>query len=292
MNKHHDIVCFGEVLWDILPSATLPGGAPMNVAYHLQQHKINTAPVTSIGNDEAGEKIKTFFKEKGICTDYFFVNPQYETGKVYATANANNDMSYEIVQPVAWDFIPFNNSLGQMVKEASYFVYGSLASRSAISRNSLLQFLELAPVKVMDINLRPPHFSKEGLLPLLQQADILKLNEEELALVGSWFGSETGIRHMLQAISSQLNIPTIIVTLGANGAMLFTDNQFYEHPGYKVQVADTIGSGDAFLAGFLFKTMNNASPAETLDYACRLGAFVASKKGGCPSYELEELQQL
>ncbi len=285
----HPVICFGEVLWDILPAGAEPGGAPMNVAYHLHQQQKNPALVTCIGNDAEGEKIKNLFANRGICTDYFFVDEQHETGKVYATPDANNDMTYEIVQPVAWDFIPYSEPVAALVKEAAYFVYGSLASRSEVSRTTLLQLLPHAQKKVFDINLRPPHFTKEGLMPLLQQADILKMNEEELALVGSWFAADKDREAIIKAMSRQLNVSIIIVTLGANGALLFMNDQFFAHKGYKVKVVDTIGSGDAFLAAFITQLMKHASPPDALEYASRLGAFVASKKGGCPEYDLEEV---
>ncbi len=289
LNDNHPVLCFGEVLWDILPAGAEPGGAPMNVAYHLHKHGKNPALVTCIGNDEAGQEIKKLFAERGICTDYFFVDEQHETGKVYATADANNDMTYEIVQPVAWDFIPATDAMAAMVKQASYFVYGSLAARSEVSRSSLLQLLAQAQIKVMDINLRPPHFTKEGLLPLLQQADILKMNEEELALVGSWFSADETRETVIRAMSKTLNLKIIIVTLGANGALLFMNDQFFSHKGYKVKVVDTIGSGDALLAGFITQLMKQSPPQEALEYASRLGAFIATKKGGCPEYDVEEL---
>ena len=285
----HTVICFGEVLWDILPAGAEPGGAPMNVAYHLFKHQKNPALITSIGNDDAGKKIRNLFTDRGICTDYFFVDEQHQTGKVYATPDANNDMTYEIVQPVAWDFIPYSEALADLVKKANYFVYGSLASRSEVSRRSLLQLLPHAQKKVLDINLRAPHYTKEGLMTLLQEADILKMNEEELALVGSWFSTDKDREATIRAMSKELNIHIIIVTLGANGALLFMNDAFFEHKGYKVKVVDTIGSGDAFLAGFLAQLMQQASPSDALEYASRLGAFIASKKGGCPAYELSDV---
>ncbi len=285
----HTVICFGEVLWDILPAGAEPGGAPMNVAYHLFKHQKNPALITSIGNDDAGKKIRDLFADRGICTDYFFVDEQHQTGKVYATPDANNDMTYEIVQPVAWDFIPYSEALADLVKKANYFVYGSLAARSEVSRRSLLQLLPHAQKKVLDINLRAPHYTKEGLMTLLQEADILKMNEEELALVGSWSSTDKDREATIRAMSKELNIHIIIVTLGANGALLFMNDAFFEHKGYKVKVVDTIGSGDAFLAGFLAQLMQQASPSDALEYASRLGAFIASKKGGCPAYELSDV---
>ncbi len=289
MNVKHPVICFGEVLWDILPHGKEPGGAPMNVAYHLFKHHKDPALITAIGNDDDGAAIKDLFDQRGICTDYFFVDKAHSTGKVFATEGADHHMTYDIVKPVAWDFIPYSKEKEALVSPATYFVYGSLAARSATSRQTLLQLLEVASTKVFDINLRPPHFEKETLLTLLQKADILKMNEDELELVGKWFRNKTSKEEMVKAISLELDIPIIMVTLGAKGALLFMNNSFFYHPGYSVKVIDTVGSGDAFLAGILTQFINGVQPTEALDYAIRLGAFIAGKKGGCPLYDADEI---
>ncbi|RYZ46247.1 MAG: carbohydrate kinase, partial [Sphingobacteriales bacterium] len=152
--KKYPVVCFGEVLWDILPTGKEPGGAPVNVAYHLQQHKKRPAVITAIGNDEEGRQLRSIFEERGIDTSGFTVDPHHETGKVYATADADHNMRYDIVQPVAWDFIPLVRESQQLVADADCFVYGSLAARSSTSRNTLMQLLEAANTTVFDINLR------------------------------------------------------------------------------------------------------------------------------------------
>lgn len=288
-DQQYAVICFGEVLWDILPSGKEPGGAPVNVAYHLNRHGIKCAPVTAIGNDADGREIKDLFGSRGIPTGFFAVDDLHETGKVYATILPGNEMSYDIVYPSAWDFIPYNSTLKMRADEAIYFVYGSLASRSEVSRNTLLQLLETPALKVFDINLRPPNYSKELVTTLLQKADILKMNEHELAILGHWFSTESNREKLVADLSALLGIETIIVTLGGEGAILFRHNHLYYHPGFKVTVADTIGSGDAFLAGMLYSFVSGKTNQEALDYACRLGAFVAGHKGGCPPYELQHI---
>jgi fructokinase len=290
--ENKDVVCFGEVLWDILPTGKVPGGAPMNVAYHLHQHHISTAIVTRIGNDEPGADLKQWFTGRGMDTRFFQVDPDYPTGKVIAVPDEMHNMHYEIAMPVAWDFISPEKNIQPVVQQADYFVFGSLASRNSVSRDTLLSLLDFAAVKVMDVNLRPPHFTQATLVELMSKADVLKLNHEELRMVSGWMARSATIKDSIRALSDQLTIPFIIVTRGASGALIYVNGQFYEHPGYYVQVEDTIGSGDAFLAGMLIKLMADKSPAEALDYAVRLGAFVASRKGGCPVYDMAEISQL
>lgn len=291
-NSDFPVVCFGETLWDFLPQGKLPGGAPVNVAYHLKQLGKNPAVITRIGNDEPGKELREVFESKNIDTRFFQVDEKYPTGKVFASLKDDNEVEYDIVKPVAWDFIETNDKVDKVVSDAHYFIFGSLSARNEKSRNSLLHCLESAKTKVLDINVRPPHFTQEVAVQLLEHADILKLNLSELHLVSAWFGDFQTNEAMIKFLVEKFNLKTIIVTKGGDGALLFTNEQFYDHPGYKVKVADTIGSGDSFLAAILSKLMDGASPAIALDFASALGAFVASRSGAWPNYEISDIVAL
>src|ERR687886_419692 len=153
--SQHQVVCFGEVLWDILPTGALPGGAPMNVAYHLKKLGINPALITKIGLDDYGKKLVNMLSESGVSTEYFDMDYEHPTGLVYANMNNHHEVVYDIVYPSAWDFIEWKEEFANLVQQAEFFVYGSLTSRSKVSRDTLEQLLELARIKVLDINLRP-----------------------------------------------------------------------------------------------------------------------------------------
>ena len=200
--------------------------------------------------------------------------------------------SYDIVAPAAWDFIVLDDGTVQLVKDASHFIFGSLVNRNAVSRNTLFALLEIADQKVLDINLRPPHFNRRLVEDLLNRADIVKMNISELELITGWFATYKNIRERIGIIQEKFQIPCIIITMGGDGAMLNMDGKIYKHPGYVVNVADTIGSGDAFLAAFLFKQLNHYGPKESLEFASALGALVASKTGGWPDYEVSDIQRL
>jgi fructokinase len=287
--NHHSVICFGEVLWDILPSAAVPGGAPMNVTYHLHKLQKNPALITRIGHDERGKELTKIFSSSGVCTDFFQLDQQHETGKVYANMNDHHEVVYDIVKPVAWDFISWNASLQQAVSESEYVIFGSLAGRSDVSRNTLFQLLESANKKVLDINLRPPHFNQKIIEELISKADFLKLNLAELELISSWYFMDKDLKDRAKALMNKFHLTKMVVTLGADGAILFWEGQQYQHNGYKVNVKDTIGSGDAFLAGFISKWMENSSPQTALQFASGLGAFIAGKTGGCPGYDISEV---
>jgi len=292
----YQVACFGEVLWDILPDKALPGGAPMNVAYHLQKLAVPVAMVSSVGNDDQGRRLLEIMQQYELTTDFIQTDEVHETGKVYARASPDNplEMKYDIVQPVAWDYISFSPSLKDLAQQTgdTYLVFGSLAARNAESRQTLSSMLEGNRTFVLDINLRPPHYDRELLTGLLHQCHILKLNESELSMIGSWHQWPENMEARVKALSTQYAIPTIIVTLGEHGAALFKGGKFYQHPGYKVKVADTIGSGDAFLAGFLYSTIKKYDPADTLSFSCAIGALVASYHGGCPDYKRTEITTL
>ncbi len=291
-NSDHKVVCFGEVLWDILPSGAVPGGAPMNVAYHLHKQQKNPALITSIGIDEKGEQLVKIFSDYGICTDFFQVDYEHETGKVFAEPNEHNEVVYDIVKPVAWDYIKWEDDFENLVSNANYFVFGSLASRNNVSKKTLFQLLEYAENKVLDINLRAPHFNRRIVEELMSKADFLKLNLAELELITGWFSKHTSIEDRVRSITDKFKIQNMVVTMGGDGAVLYYNGNEYVQKGYRVDVVDTVGSGDAFLAGLLARLLDNASPVNALEFASGLGAFIATQKGACPVYNVDEIYNL
>lgn len=292
MKESFDAVCFGEILWDVLPTGSQPGGAPMNVAYHLQKLGMHTALVSRVGKDKQGEALKELLDKNNLTTSFVQIDADHPTGLVNAVVQANNEVSYDIVYPVAWDFISWEEVLTILVKQAPFFVYGTLAARSEAARQTLWRLRERAQIKVMDVNLRTPYFSQELVEDLVNGADIVKLNEHELVLMTSWYSNLKKEEDQVRALQDHFLIPTVIVTKGGHGAMVCREGQVLSHPGYTVKVADTIGSGDAFLAAFLYKVWKGVDTEETLQFANGLGALIASKQGACPLYGLEELKPI
>ena len=288
----HPVICFGEVLWDILPSGALAGGAPLNVAYHLKKLGINPALISRIGLDDYGKKLIDILSECGVTTEYFDVDYEHPTGLVYANLNDQQEVTYDIAYPSAWDFIEWKDEYIPLVEDAKYFVYGSLTSRNKTSRDTLAQLLEIARTKVLDINLRPPHFSRTQVELLLQKADILKMNIAELELITGWFTQFTTTEDRIKLVQDRFKIDTLIVTMGADGAIVNEKGKLYRHPGFAVSVADTIGSGDSFLAGFLYQLLIGSTVRDALDFASGIGAFIATQSGACPDYEISQVTNL
>jgi fructokinase len=284
------VVCFGEILWDVLPEGRKPGGAPMNVAYHLNKLGINSALVSSIGNDESGADLISFLQLVNLSTKHVQLNDSYPTSEVIASINESHEASYEIVYPTAWDKINWQPQLAKLVSNANAFVFGSLSSRDEVSRQTLLKMLDLATYKVFDVNLRAPNYSAEIIANLLKKADMVKLNTVELKQIASWYDNTCQTESdCISLLLTKFNIAEALITKGSNGATYYTPAYRYDYPAYSINVADTIGSGDAFLAAFLSMKLKDEPIDVALDYAVAVGAFVTSQSGACPKYSTYDI---
>lgn len=286
---HHPVICFGETLWDMLPSGKQAGGAPMNVAYHLQQLGKSPAVISRVGNDALGQQLLQTLQSKNVCTEYVQVDNSKKTSVVTATPKNGLEMVYSIVEDIAWDYIEFNSKNKNLVKQAGYFVYGSLAARNKKSFQTLFSLLEAANKKVLDVNLRAPFYTRKLLEMLLQKANIVKLNIDELQLLAGWYAALPAPQDQMKLLKDKFSLESIIVTFGANGAMVNRADEWCCCEGLSVEVSDTIGSGDAFLAGLLSGFIDGADTEKALHFANRLAAFVATQKGACPRYLVEDI---
>jgi fructokinase len=284
-------ICYGEILWDVLPDGPQPGGALLNVAYHLNKLGMPTSLVSKIGNDANGHKLENLMDGWGIPKHLLQTDTEHPTSQVIAKMNNGNEVSYEIVFPVAWDFISDSEHIISQLQPSTYLVYGSLASRNSVSRNTLFELLASDAIKVFDINLRPPFFSRDLLEELLRKADIVKFNQAELEMVQGLFRGSFGKEsEQIRFIQDHFNIPEIVVTKGEFGASYYKQDKAYHVAGREVKVTDTIGSGDSFLAAFIANHYNGVPPETLLKNAIAMGGFIATKKGGCPDYKITDYQ--
>ncbi len=284
-----DIICFGEMLWDVLPTGKQPGGAPMNVAVHLKNLGHNPQMISRIGHDELGKELLDFIQEKGLATDLIQQGETHLTGVVKANVSDKNEVTYKIVQPVAWDYIQCNEALETAVANADVFVYGSLAARSAASADTLSRLLKKARFKVFDVNLRAPHYDQNTLEQLLRAADMVKMNTNELDMLAAWYTPNADEETAIITLAETFDIQTICVTKGEHGAVLWTGGKFYQSTGFQVNVQDTIGSGDSFLAALLTCLLEGQSPADSVQFACAMGSLVATYRGATPFVTASEI---
>lgn len=285
------LTVFGEVLWDVLPDARLAGGATMNVAAHLQRYGMDVAFISRVGHDELGAELLAFMAEQGLDTQWVQTGETHLTGIAKANVSDSNEVTYKILHPVAWDYIQFDAAAAQQVAESDFFVYGTLAARDRTSRDTLLRYLAHAQTRVFDVNLRPPHYSREQVLELLGFASIVKMNEHELREVTGWLTAFEDEKQAMTYLTDRFKLDMFVLTCGADGAMVLTGaGEYHRHPGFTVEVADTIGSGDAFLGAFLYQTATGHPLAESLEFACAAGAFVAGKAGALPIFSETDIQ--
>lgn len=277
MNK---FVCFGEVLWDVFPNEKKIGGAPLNVASRLNSFSNEVTMISAIGKDELGKLIIDYLETQHLSTANIQVLNDFETGKVSVTLNKKGAASYVIEHPKAWDKIQFTTEALEKVKNSDAFVFGSLVTRDVISRETLYQYLKAASYKIFDVNIRKPFYDIKTLSDLMLKADFIKFNDEELYEIAEDLGSPyNNLEQNLHFMSSKTATKRICVTKGEHGAVLLFNDKLYYNSGYLVDVVDTVGSGDSFLATLIHNLTANVTPQKALDLACAVGALVASNKG-------------
>jgi fructokinase len=293
MITNNKVLCFGEVLWDMLPTGAKAGGAPMNVALHLHKIGAEVGLVAKVGDDKLGNDLIRFIDTFGLNPSMVQVDDNLPTSQVLVHLDKDKNATYEICEDVAWDTIIISDSNRQFAQEASVFVYGSLASRFEKTRATLLDLLAASSAyKVMDVNLRPPYIEQGIIELLLSKADLAKVNDDELYLIAKNNGVEGDEETLMKWMADFFDCETICVTKGAAGAILYMNNEFVSHPGFKIQLADSVGAGDAFLGGLISAIIQGEEPKEAITYACAVGAYVASKEGATPEYNAEEIDAI
>jgi fructokinase len=284
------ILCVGEVLWDLLPEGPQPGGAPVNVALHLKKFGLKVRFAGRVGNDLLGFNLRSFIESQGLDTDLLQVDFSLPTSTVEVHLESDNQPKFAIVDNVAWDRIELTKELEKASGESDIFIFGTLASRHSCTRKTILSILEKNDcLKFLDVNLRSPYDDKNIVEELVGNASIIKLNEDEIQTIAGWYNKKYDGKGLVKWFSEKYRRQTVCVTRGPNGALLYNNGQIVEHPGYKVKVNDCVGSGDAFLAGFLAAYLSGKPMNTSLEYGCATGALIAKKAGATPEYTMDEI---
>lgn len=294
MNRKYNLnaVCFGEILWDVFPNHKKIGGAPLNVALRMKSSGVKTTVISRIGNDEDGKEILSFITNHAISTEAIQTCDDYKTGVVSVMINEKGNASYDIAYPSAWDKIQYFDYLDEIILAADVFVYGSLICRDEVSRTTLYNSIKKANYKVLDVNLRAPYYTQEVLNELMNLADFIKLNDEELFEISRKMESPyNSFEQNIKFIAEKTNTNQICVTKGAFGAVLYYDGKFYYNSGYFIKVVDTVGAGDSFLATLIVKLLRGKSPQKALNFACAIGALVAGNEGANPEISEKEIKK-
>ena len=283
------IVGIGEALWDCLPEGRKLGGAPANFAYHVGQFGFNSCAVSAVGNDALGEETLAEFDAKKV--NYVMPRVDFPTGTVQVTLDEVGVPTYDIKQNVAWDNIPYTNEIGALAKRCKAVCFGSLAQRSEESRKTIYKFIDHTPkdaLRIFDINLRQNFYSQDVLRASLRRCNVLKINDEELVIIGRMFGYPgLDFENKCWLILGKYNLDMLILTCGVNGSYVFSRGamSFLETP--KVKVADTVGAGDSFTGSFVAYILAGLPVHEAHRKAVNVSAFVCTQKGAMPEIPAE-----
>jgi len=292
--KKFTTVGLGELLWDIFPEGRQLGGAPANFAYMTSLLGDEGIVASRVGGDELGEEAKRRLQHLGLNTFYIQLDSTYRTGIGQVEVDTKGQPTFQFAQPVAWDAFEWTPAWQSLAQKADAVCFGSLAQRSAQSKQTISSFMKtIRPetTRVFDVNLRQPFYSAQILADSAKQADIIKLNNDELPtvvqLLGFPFHDEESAA---QWLLNTFHIKLVCITRGAKGSLLVTEYAKHEHSGVRVQVADTVGSGDAFTAALVYHYLRRDSLATMNEAANRMGSWVASQTGATPAPDEARLE--
>jgi fructokinase len=307
MNEPHLILGIGELLWDVLPEGMGLGGAPANFAVMAARLGNHSAILSRIGRDELARQAIERLDPMPVDTRFLQVDAAHETGQVTVSLSAG-EPHFTIHQPAAWDFMQLSDEWVQLVQRADAICFGSLAQRDRESRQTIQTLAaesSSACIRVFDVNLRAPYYSAEVLQESLGLATVVKMNELEAPLVLELVGmtaedKPTGdaprpaaeqlrlASQMLRSAADRLlaefsNLQLVAITKGSHGSLLVTREEWNEHPGFAVKLADGIGAGDAFTAAMTHYLLRGEDLATLNEAGNRWGGWMASQSGAMPA---------
>lgn len=288
MNDSFELIGLGELLWDCFPDKRLPGGAPANVAFHAQQLGLRAAVASRVGTDELGDEICSFLVSQGLSTDLIQRDSTRSTGTVTVSPQTETGVHYTFLENSAWDGLEAQPELMEAVRECRSICFGTLAQRRSSSRHTIHRCLQNAArdcLIVYDVNLRPPFVNKEWIEKSVEVAKVIKLNDDEVNVLAPMldFSTSDQIRFAKGLLDRYRQLELVSITRGACGCVGVTCDEIVELPGNPIEVADTVGAGDAFTAAMIFGRLQNWPLAKTYDLANRYGALVASRPGAMPA---------
>lgn len=287
--KKYTVTGIGEVLWDMLPTGKVLGGAPVNFAYHAAQLGAMGVAISAVGDDELGREIMNTVNGKEI-KNCIAVN-NYPTSTVGVTLKEGKP-EYTIYENVAWDFIELLPEAIQVLKQSDAICFGTLAQRNLNSREAIQVALKLVPqncLKVYDINLRQKYYSKELIQESLSVANVFKINDDEVVIFKELFGLEGSETEVCQKIKETYSLNYLALTKGESGSYLFGKDEVSFLPTPVVTVEDTVGAGDSFTSSMVMGILNKRPLKEIHQKAVEISAFVCTQKGATPVLPAEYL---
>lgn len=279
------VVAVGEILWDLLPAERQLGGAPANFLQHARSLGADASLVTRIGDDALGREAVAMLRARGVATDLIQIDPSAPTGTVGVELGSDRQPRFTIHEQVAWDRLAVEDAALTAVRGADAVCFGSLAQRTPAGAEAVRRYVAEAPVAALrcfDVNLRPPFVQREVIAASLEQANVLKLNDQELPVLATMFGLGATEEGQLTELRRRYGLRLIALTRGAQGSLLVGEAGRSEQPAVTVEVADTVGAGDAFTAALVLDMLHGWPLDETHRRAAEVAAFVCTQPGGAP----------
>jgi fructokinase len=292
----HNIVGIGEVLWDVYPDGAHFGGAPTNFACYAASLGADSWMVSAVGMDELGERALAKLRERGVNCGHVARDARHPTGCVLVSLNAAGQPDYEIATDTAWDHLPWTDSLAALAERCDAVCFGALGQRSPESRATIRRFVEATPptaLRVFDVNLRQRFYDGETIRASLRIASAVKLNDEELPIVGELCGLRTVTpREMLIELANRFGLRLAALTRGPRGSLLIAGGEEDDCPAPPTKVVDTVGAGDAFTATLVSGVLRDLPLHVINRHANAVASFVCSQKGATPVLPGELLEAI
>ena len=293
------IISVGEILWDVIGDREYLGGAPLNFAVHARQLGHEVFPVSAVGEDDRGRRALDGLRERRISTEFVQVLPGKDTGIAEVELDTDGKPMFRIVRPAAYDFVELSPvQLRRIAELQPHWIYfGTLYHMSSQALAATLKLLEAVPAarRFYDVNLRNGNWSLAVVEQLSGQANVVKLSESEAESLDAGVNAGdqgSSVQDFCSRWSEQYGCGTICVTFGERGCAIFADGVYCEIPGFKVEVVDTVGAGDAFSAALLHGMAQGWDAHLTGSFANAVGALVASRRGATPEWHIEECQSM
>ena len=282
------IVAMGDGLWDLFPDGPRFGGATANYACHASRLGADVHMVSGVGEDERGKTLLQVYRKHGVNTDLVQILQDYPTGVVHVELTETGLPTFTIGENAAWDHWKWNEQIARIVTKADALYFGTLGQRGQSSRVGIRKALTIAKdqnmQRILDINLRAPFFDVALIRESIALCSILKISDEELERVGQAcdIDSSGGDLNVLRELRTKFGLYLVVMTKGAEGAILVHANGMVEQPGVPANLVDTVGAGDSFTASMTMGLLQGKEYTEILADACQVAAGVCSHAGAVP----------
>jgi len=283
--KNLSVTAIGEILYDVYPDKKRLGGAPFNFIYHIWKILGKANFVSSVGNDENGVEMLSHLNSTGFNTDNIYIDKKYRTGTVQVKLDEEGTPQFNISAECSYDYLTLNKTAKRLIEmETDLLYFGTLSARSEISRNTIQSLFWKPHLKYFcDLNLRHNFYSKELIENILQTCNVLKINQEELDKLAQFFNLDQSDNSAVEQLMNQFNIDLIGLTLGKEGAWLYTKNEKNYCKAEKFNVVDTLGAGDAYSAILCLGYLHGLAIEKINKLATKFACEICTVTGALPA---------